>query len=114
MGKYIYEPIHPTQAIQWTGDNLEEVKAFLAQFPELVNGAFSGVHTNEDPSVLTIVGYTCVTDDVLYVGQDYWVVYTFSSMHDDVRLTTLTPKLFEQCFKPYLTISEEKAMYSHD
>jgi len=114
MFKFEYAPRTPIQAVQWKLDNIEEIQAFLGSLPELVEPGFSG--TRIDQETLTLIGYRCINGEVLYVSKDHWLVFTFSCMYDDFRLTTLSTELFNEYFArpeaaaPY-NFSEDRSGY---
>ena len=115
MRKFNIEPKQKARAVQWRGDNIEEVKEFLTSIPGIVDVNFSSIHANEWDSMLTLVGYRGIAD-VVYVTKGNWLVYLFSVMNDRCELTTLIPGLFDEHFiQTHATPSPDPAYhYSGD
>jgi hypothetical protein len=110
MTKFEWVPREPVQAVQWKLDNMGDIQEFLGSLPDLVEPGFSGAHVDQE--TLTLIGYRCINGEVLYVSKDHWIIFTFSDMHDDFRLTTLSDELFNEYFaRPE---AEEPCNYSED
>jgi len=106
MSKYIYEPVHATQAVQWKGDNLQDIWEFLTPLTFLRVGDAPTLNVNQD--ILTVYGYDTINGYDIDIRKNQWLVFTLSTMHDCFMLTTMTDDAFNECFKPYLTAEEKQ------
>jgi hypothetical protein len=97
MSKFRVTQNRGAEAVQWRGDNLEEVKEFLQQTPYAPDADDTWIEI-DDHGRLQIEGYKGISDEI-EVKKDSWILFSFSMLQHDYRLVSISDLDFRTYFK---------------